>query len=119
MAKGSLTPRFIEIKLSIDERCQRAKRDGLACRAVQFSVRQSNKSPKALCTLYLLSEFKSHESGAQGRNRTADTAIFSRMLYQLSYLGIGRCAERWRRSGGIRKAFRRVQPRFASGDRVF
>ena len=27
------------------------------------------------------------ESGAQGRNRTSDTAIFSRMLYQLSYLG--------------------------------
>ena len=28
-------------------------------------------------------------NGAQGRNRTTDTAIFSRMLYQLSYLGIG------------------------------
>lgn len=27
-------------------------------------------------------------SGTQGRDRTADTAIFSRMLYQLSYLGI-------------------------------
>ena len=27
------------------------------------------------------------EGGAQGRNRTTDTAIFSRMLYQLSYLG--------------------------------
>ena len=26
--------------------------------------------------------------GAQGRDRTADTAIFSRMLYQLSYLGM-------------------------------
>jgi hypothetical protein len=26
-------------------------------------------------------------TGAQGRNRTTDTAIFSRMLYQLSYLG--------------------------------
>jgi hypothetical protein len=25
-------------------------------------------------------------SGGQGRDRTADTAIFSRMLYQLSYL---------------------------------
>ena len=30
--------------------------------------------------------------GAQGRGRTADTAIFSRMLYQLSYLGLGRFA---------------------------
>ena len=29
------------------------------------------------------------KGGAQGRGRTADTAIFSRMLYQLSYLGIG------------------------------
>lgn len=27
--------------------------------------------------------------GARGRNRTTDTAIFSRMLYQLSYPGIG------------------------------
>jgi hypothetical protein len=27
------------------------------------------------------------KNGAQGRNRTTDTAIFSRMLYQLSYLG--------------------------------
>jgi hypothetical protein len=29
-----------------------------------------------------------YTNGAQGRNRTTDTAIFSRMLYQLSYLGI-------------------------------
>ena len=28
--------------------------------------------------------------GAQGRDRTTDTAIFSRMLYQLSYLGVRR-----------------------------
>ena len=28
--------------------------------------------------------------GAQGRDRTTDTAIFSRMLYQLSYLGRSR-----------------------------
>ena len=27
------------------------------------------------------------KGGAQGRSRTTDTAIFSRMLYQLSYLG--------------------------------
>ncbi len=27
------------------------------------------------------------KDGAQGRNRTTDTAIFNRMLYQLSYLG--------------------------------
>ncbi len=28
------------------------------------------------------------KSGAQGRNRTTDTMIFSHVLYQLSYLGI-------------------------------
>ena len=28
-----------------------------------------------------------HEGGAQGRNRTTDTVIFSHVLYQLSYLG--------------------------------
>ena len=33
--------------------------------------------------------------GAQGWNRTSDTAIFSRMLYQLSYLGIPRSALRF------------------------
>ena len=33
-------------------------------------------------------------NGAQEWNRTTDTAIFSRMLYQLSYLGIP--SSRWR-----------------------
>ena len=28
--------------------------------------------------------------GAQGRNRTSDTVIFSHVLYQLSYLGTSR-----------------------------
>jgi hypothetical protein len=32
--------------------------------------------------------FQMEGHGAQGRNRTTDTAIFSRMLYQLSYLGV-------------------------------
>src|SRR5208282_528310 len=44
-------------------------------------------------------------SGAQGRNRTTDTAIFSRMLYQLSYLGIRE--QRTRSAGGYRKGVRR------------
>ena len=35
------------------------------------------------------------ENGAQGRNRTTDTAIFSRMLYQLSYLGPGLSGAGW------------------------
>ncbi len=28
-----------------------------------------------------------NQCGAQGRNRTTDTVIFSHVLYQLSYLG--------------------------------
>ena len=35
--------------------------------------------------------------GAQGRNRTTDTAIFSRMLYQLSYLGTSNPRAAWER----------------------
>lgn len=31
--------------------------------------------------------YEREESGARGRNRTIDTTIFSRMLYQLSYPG--------------------------------
>ncbi len=30
----------------------------------------------------------SFDDGAQGRDRTTDTVIFSHVLYQLSYLGI-------------------------------
>ena len=33
-------------------------------------------------------------NGAQGRDRTTDTAIFSRMLYQLSYLGTSKGLKR-------------------------
>jgi hypothetical protein len=34
-----------------------------------------------------LLEGRELEVGAEGRNRTADTVIFSHVLYQLSYLG--------------------------------
>jgi hypothetical protein len=42
--------------------------------------------------LYQLSHFRSNVrahriDGAESQNRTGDTAIFSRVLYQLSYLG--------------------------------
>jgi hypothetical protein len=40
------------------------------------------------------SEHRRTITGAQGRNRTTDTAIFNRMLYQLSYLG----AKAWYKS---------------------
>ena len=41
------------------------------------------------------------EDGAQGRNRTTDTAIFNRMLYQLSYLGPGTTLAGDRQRGGV------------------
>ena len=46
-----------------------------------LSVRGEPAAPAHPCEL-------SGNDGAQGRDRTADTAIFSRMLYQLSYLGV-------------------------------
>ena len=39
--------------------------------------------------------------GAQGRNRTTDTAIFNRMLYQLSYLGPGTALANDRQRAGV------------------
>jgi hypothetical protein len=58
------------------------------------------------------------KNGAQGRNRTTDTAIFSRMLYQLSYLGVSKGPRKRRRA--IERAVysgpeRRCLPRFAFG----
>jgi hypothetical protein len=34
----------------------------------------------------------SPEKDGEGRNRTGDTTVFSRVLYQLSYLAARRCA---------------------------
>jgi hypothetical protein len=48
---------------------------------------------------------KIRENGAQGRNRTTDTGIFSPLLYRLSYLGISRL-------------YRREWPMQSSGKRV-
>src|SRR5688572_20130008 len=45
------------------------------------------RPPNAACSVAMV------ESGAQGRNRTTDTVIFSHVLYQLSYLGIPPRAE--------------------------
>src|ERR1700734_3426409 len=45
--------------------------------------------------------------GAQGRNRTTDTVIFSHVLYQLSYLG------GWRRRGAAR-AYKRPRRALSS-----
>src|ERR1700749_5087857 len=54
-------------------------------------------------------------NGAQGRNRTTDTAIFSRMLYQLSYLGVPRKGRKPSEPAGYRGPKPRCLPRFASG----
>ena len=53
--------------------------------------------------------------GAQGRNRTTDTAIFSRMLYQLSYLGIPRGLTTTIGRAGYSGVRRSCLPRFALG----
>lgn len=47
--------------------------------------------------------FRKKIFGAQGRNRTTDTAIFSRMLYQLSYLGAAPNAARGERRFIVRR----------------
>jgi hypothetical protein len=48
---------------------------GLDAEAVQTAIAKSVKGKKL--------------NGGEGRNRTVDTTIFSRMLYQLSYLATG------------------------------
>ena len=56
--------------------------------------RESNPQPPVLETGALPIELRTYQSAAapsvlpsgQGRSRTADTTIFSRVLYQLSYL---------------------------------
>ena len=48
--------------------------------------------------------------GAQGRDRTTDTAIFSRMLYQLSYLGIAPNRAQTEPRGSARFIVRRGTP---------
>ena len=46
-------------------------------------------------------------SGAQGRNRTTDTRIFSPLLYQLSYLGVSRTGCGRKGGNGAREAAER------------
>ncbi len=65
---------------------------------------------KGPCRRATTSRCDQRGNGAQGRNRTSDTAIFSRMLYQLSYLGP--CAARRppERGREIAEPARPVQP---------
>src|SRR5947208_8584088 len=46
----------------------------------------AKRSEKTLCTEGRRARLSHLGAGAQGRNRTTDTVIFSHVLYQLSYL---------------------------------
>jgi hypothetical protein len=50
--------------------------------------RESNPQPPVLETGALPIELRTSSTSGQGRSRTADTTIFSRVLYQLSYLAV-------------------------------
>ena len=53
-------------------------------------MEQVQLRPRPNATLPVRANFAAspHKTGAEGQNRTADTAIFSRVLYRLSYLGL-------------------------------
>ena len=48
------------------------------------------ESEKPISHAFVRTGFLSGEGGAERQNRTADTVIFSHVLYQLSYLGLAR-----------------------------
>ena len=76
------------------------KKNGLLVRqeAADKSKQQANTGLVVLCSgkvtvglAVLMQHLAGLGGGAQGRNRTTDTVIFSHVLYQLSYLGtVGR-----------------------------
>lgn len=70
-------------------------------RIARLQIRTSSRQD-FVCSWFCIEWWK---YGAQGRNRTTDTAIFSRMLYQLSYLGMldARAKEKLKahRAGGL------------------
>ena len=55
------------------------------------------------------------KDGAQGRNRTTDTVIFSHVLYQLSYLGPSAKAEASAYKGAYRSLSSPSSPPWALG----
>ena len=67
-----------------DRRLQGHRPEGLSRQGSRLRWRARKRGP------HHASDNPQKADGAQGRNRTTDTAIFSRMLYQLSYLGIVR-----------------------------
>ena len=77
-------------------------RDVLASKRKHVRSGAAAKQRRSAWTLQTRNEglAYSQKNGAQGRNRTTDTAIFSRMLYQLSYLGAA-AAQGRSRVGGL------------------
>ena len=70
----------------IEVRCALCTRP---CELVKGTVSDDAKLKCKLCGVYRackLLEMCCLLNGGEGRNRTVDTTIFSRMLYQLSYL---------------------------------
>jgi hypothetical protein len=57
------------------------------CQTAEHARQDSNLQPPVLETGALPIELRAYTSG-QGQNRTADTMIFSHVLYQLSYLAL-------------------------------
>src|SRR6185437_16317274 len=66
-----------------------AERRGWSYAAEAASVKQPSPGRRArVATTKLVIIIREiQKTGAQGRNRTTDTVIFSHVLYQLSYLG--------------------------------
>ena len=50
-------------------------------------------------------------NGAQEQNRTADTGIFSPLLYRLSYLGLSKTAPLYVKSEGVSSSFLNFFPK--------
>ena len=74
-------------------RCETQTLEGFPDAANSASGRRSGEAQRA-----------QRQHGAQGRDRTTDTAIFSRMLYQLSYLGTSSPPGTWERGFIVRTA---------------
>ena len=74
-------------------------------KVTDFAISRPAIMPHA--TLKCSNMFRSNENGAQGRNRTSDTRIFSPLLYQLSYLGVP--SQTFKTAGGSALYKRRVR----------
>ena len=93
---GADTIKFIEKALG----CKRTSRIKPG-----YTPLKNGRNPPFLGRLRSSVEASGGANGARGRSRTADTVIFSHVLYQLSYPGIvsqGRqgASARWKRAYG-------------------